>query len=155
MSDQDFLPALANEDSVREFSSRLLELAGVFQAVLHNLSETDRAFATAGYGVLMEVYGLRTRAYILMNDPGNHIANSLGFSQQEMLSILDKVSSVVPLANRVSVVGSMILFVATFTVSLGEDRAKVVDFLFKTLCDDVDECGWRCLANTGGFVVRW
>lgn len=143
MSDQDFLPALANENSVREFSSRLLELAGVFQAVLHNLSETDRAFATAGYGVLMEVYGLRTRAYILMNDPENHTVDSLGFSQREMLSILDKVSSVAPLANRVSVVGSMVLAVATFTVSLGADRAKVVNFLFKTLCDDVDE--WMAL----------
>jgi len=89
MSDQEFFPALANADSVKEFSSRLLELAGVFQAALHNISEADRAFAGSGYGVLMEVYGLRTRAYILMNDPESHIVNSLEFSQDEMLSLFE------------------------------------------------------------------
>lgn len=143
MPDQEFLPALANEDSVKEFSSRLLELVGVFQAALHSISETDRAFASSGYGVLMEVYGLRTRAYILMNEPGRHIVNSLNFSQQEMLSLFDKVSGAVLVANNLKIVSSMALSVATFTVSLGEDKAKVVNFLFKSLCDDVGE--WAVL----------
>ncbi|MCY1367987.1 hypothetical protein D9M69_549450 [compost metagenome] len=91
----------------------------------------------------MEVYGLRTRAYILMNEPGRHIVNSLNFSQQEMLSLFDKVSGAVLVANNLKIVSSMALSVATFTVSLGEDKAKVVNFLFKSLCDDVGE--WAVL----------
>jgi len=144
MSDQEFFPALANADSVKEFSSRLLELVGVFQAALHNISEADRAFAGSGYGVLMEVYGLRTRAYILMNDPGSHIVNSLEFSQDEMLSLFDRISSVTRAISSLKIAGAMVLSVATFTVSLGEGRDKVVNFLFKMLCDDVDE--WMALS---------
>lgn len=139
MSRQDCLPALANEGSVKEFSSRLLELAGVFQTALHNISEADRTFAVSGYGVLMEVYGLRTRAYILMNDSGSHIVNSLNFSQDEMLSLFDRISSVTRFINSLKAASSMVLSVATFTVSLGDGRAKVVNFLFKMLSDDVAE----------------
>lgn len=139
MPDQNFIPALANEGSVKEFSSRLLELVGVFQAALHNISEVDRAFAGSGYGVLMEVYGLRTRAYILMNDPESHIVNSLEFSHDEMLSLFDRVSSVTRAINSLRTASAMVLSVATFTVSLGEDRAKIVNFLFKMLSDDVAE----------------
>jgi len=140
MSDQKFFPALANADSVKEFSSRLLELVGVFQAALHNISETDRTFAGSGYGVLMEVYGLRTRAYILMNDPESHIVNSLGFSQDEMLSLFDRISGMTRAMSNLKIVSAMVLSVATFTVSLGEGRDKVVNFLFKMLSDDV--AGW-------------
>lgn len=142
MSGQNYLPALTDASSVKEFSSRLLELVGVFQAALHRISEVDRAFAGRGYGVLMEVYGLRTRAYILMNDPGSHMVNSLTFSQHEMLSLLDRVSSVARVANDLKIASSMVLSVATFTVSLGQDRAKVVSFLFETLSDDVAK--WEC-----------
>lgn len=137
MSDKNYFPALADADLVKEFSSRLLELVGVFQAELHRVSETDRAFAGGGYGVLMEVYGLRTRAYILMNDPGNHIVDSLSFSQHEILSLLDRVASVARVTSNLKAANSMVLSMATFTVSLGQDRANVVNFLFKALSDDV------------------
>lgn len=139
MLNQNFFPALANEGSVKEFSTRLLELVGVFQAALHNISETDRAFAGSGYGVLMEVYGLRTRAYILLNDSESHVVNSLGFTQDEMLSLFDRVSSVARVVSSLKIASAMVLSVATFTVSLGEGRGKVVNFLFKMLCDDVVE----------------
>ena len=145
MSDQEFFPALANADAVKEFSSRLLELVGVFQAALHNISEADRTFAGSGYGVLMEVYGLRTRAYILMNDPESHIVNSLEFSQDEMLSRFDRVSSVTRAINSLKIASAMVLSVATFTVSLGEDRARIVNFLFNALRHDVAE--WEALFN--------
>ncbi|WP_217474364.1 hypothetical protein [Stutzerimonas stutzeri] len=149
MSDQEFFPALANAGSVKEFSSRLLELVGVFQAALHNISENDRAFAGSGYGVLMEVYGLRTRAYILMNDPESHIVNSLEFSQDEMLSLFDRISGVTRTMNSLKVASAMVLSVATFTVSLGEGRDKVVNFLFKMLSDDVAE--WERLFSMAGM----
>jgi len=145
MSDQEFFPALANADAVKEFSSRLLELVGVFQAALHNISEADRTFAGSGYGVLMEVYGLRTRVYILMNDPESHIVNSLEFSQDEMLSLFDRVSSVTRAINSLKIASAMVLSVATFTVSLGEDRARIVNFLFNALRHDVAE--WEALFN--------
>ncbi|WP_395505528.1 hypothetical protein [Ectopseudomonas hydrolytica] len=145
MSDQEFFPALANAGAVKEFSSRLLELVGVFQAALHNISEADRTFAGSGYGVLMEVYGLRTRAYILMNDPESHIVNSLEFSQDEILSLFDRVSSVTRAINSLKIASAMVLSVATFTVSLGEDRARIVNFLFNALRHDVAE--WEALFN--------
>ncbi len=105
----------------------------------------DKAFAGSGYGVLMEVYGLRTRAYILMNDSGNHVVNSLDFSQEEMLSVFDRISKVARVIDSLTVASSMVLSVATFTVSLGKDRARIVNFLFNALRHDVAE--WEALFN--------
>lgn len=141
MSDQGSLVALVDEKLVREFSSRLLDLAGVLQAALHHLSGVDKSFAGAGYGVLMEVYSLRTRAYILLNDSSSHVVKSLDFSQHDLLSLFDRVSIVVRSLKSLKVVNSIVVSVATFTVSLGEDRARIVNFLFKSLCDDV--AGWE------------
>lgn len=149
MSEQFASRALSDQLLVREFSSRLLDLVGIFQAELQNISVVDKTFAGSGYGVLMEVYGLRTRAYILMNDPGNHIVSSLDFSQHEMLSLIDRISSLVQAKNDFKSVSSMILSIATFTVSLGEDRAKIVNFLFKMLYDDVAE--WEHYFSVSGM----
>ncbi|WP_147264241.1 hypothetical protein [Pseudomonas aeruginosa] len=137
MSDQGSLSALVDERSVKEFSSRLLDLAGLLQAKLHHLSGFDRSFAVSGYGVLMEVYGLRTRAYILLNDSGSHVVDSLGFSQDELVSLFDRVAVAVRSLENLTAVHSIVISVATFTMSLGADRGKVVNFLFESLCDDV------------------
>ncbi|RRW10719.1 hypothetical protein EGJ71_18635 [Stutzerimonas stutzeri] len=137
--------ALSDRLLVKEFSSRLLDLVGIFHAELQNISMADKAFAGSGYGVLMEVYGLRTRAYILMNDSGNHVVNSLDFSQEEMLSVFDRISKVARVIDSLTVASSMVLSVATFTVSLGKDRARIVNFLFNALRHDVAE--WEALFN--------
>lgn len=145
MSEQLASRALSDRLLVKEFSSRLLDLVGIFHAELQNISMADKAFAGSGYGVLMEVYGLRTRAYILMNDSGNHVVNSLDFSQEEMLSVFDRISKVARVIDSLTVASSMVLSVATFTVSLGEDRARIVNFLFNALRHDVAE--WEALFN--------
>lgn len=129
--------ALADTESVKVFSSLLLELVGTFQSTLHRLSETDGAFASSGYAVLMEVYGLRTRAYILLNDSANHVVSSLNFSQEDLLGLFGRVEDVARDANCLKVANAIVLSVATFTVALGEDRGKIVNFLFDTLRDDV------------------
>lgn len=144
-SEQGSLPALADEKSIKEFSSWLLELAGSLQATLHQLSAVDKLFTGSGYGVLMEVYGLRTRAYILLNDSANHIVNSLDFSQGDLLLLFDRVSRVVPAVSSLKIASSIVLSVATFTVSLGEDRSKIVNFLFRSFCDDLAE--WEASLN--------
>ncbi|MDC3993168.1 hypothetical protein KGZ01_18230 [Pseudomonas aeruginosa] len=138
-------PALNDMGSVKEFSSTLLELVGNFQSTLHRLSETDKSFANSGYAVLMEVYGLRTRGYILLNDSGNHVVNSLGFSQGELLNLFERIKVVAQDASTLKMANAIVLSVATFTVALGEDRNKVVDFLFDTLCNDVSD--WEGLVR--------
>lgn len=138
-SERSFSHALSDEASIKEFSHWLLELVGCMQAALHQLSTVDKLFAGSGYGVLMEVYGLRTRAYILLNDSENHVVNSLDFSQGDLLSLLDRISRVVPFVDSLKIASSIVLSVATFTVSLGEDRSKIINFLFRSLCDDVAE----------------
>ncbi|RRW01106.1 hypothetical protein EGJ30_20725 [Stutzerimonas stutzeri] len=80
-----------------------------------------------------------------MNDPESHIVNSLEFSQDEMLSLFDRVSSVTRAINSLKIASAMVLSVATFTVSLGEDRARIVNFLFNALRHDVAE--WEALFN--------
>lgn len=87
----------------------------------------------------MEVYGLRTRAYILLNDSGNHRVDSLNFSQRELLSLFDRISEVVRKVTSLKFASAIVVSVATFTVALGEDRAKIVNFLFGALNDDVSE----------------
>lgn len=139
LTEQGFPSALANNCCVREFASKLLDLAGVLQVKLHQLSEVDKSFSGAGYGVLMEIYGLRTRAYTLLNDPSSHVVSSLDFSQSDLLSLFDGVSGVVRAVNSLKDANSIVVSVATLTVSLGGDRAKVVKFLFNTLSDDVAE----------------
>ncbi|MCY1310811.1 hypothetical protein D9M70_610440 [compost metagenome] len=74
-----------------------------------------------------------------MNDSANHIVNSLDFSQGDLLSLLDRVSRVAPAVSGLKIASSIVLSVATFTVSLGEDRSKIVNFLFRSLCDYVAE----------------
>ena len=135
------MSALTDSKSVKEFSSWLLELAGALQEKLHHLSGADVSFARLGYGVLMEVYGLRTRASILFNDSDNHKVKALKFSQDDLMSTFGRISRVVPKVNSLKAVNAIVLTVATFTVSLGEDREKVVNFLFAALCDEV--AGWE------------
>lgn len=139
MSGQNFLPALGSECAVKEFASRLLGVAAELQASLHRLSGSDSSFAAVGYGLLMEVYGLRTRSHILSNDSANHVVNALNFSQLDLLSLFDRVSTAVRAVDDLRVATSIVLSVATFTVSLGVDRARVVNFLFGALCDEVAE----------------
>lgn len=139
MSDQSSLPALIDECAVREFASGLLGLAADLQASLHRLSGIDKSFAVVGYGLLMEVYGLRTRSHILSNDATNHVVNSLNFSQCDLLSLFDRISRVVRAVDDLRVATSIVISAATFTVSLGVDRAKVVNFLFGALCEEVAE----------------
>ncbi|KAB0549072.1 hypothetical protein F7R01_16780 [Pseudomonas argentinensis] len=141
MSEKFSSRALSDQFLVKEFSSWLLSFVGESQAALQSVSVADKSFAVSGYGVLMELYGLRTRAYILMNDPGAHVVSCLDFSQEEMLSLFDRVSSVVRTTSTLKSASAMVLSVATFTVSLGEGRGKIVSFLFKTLCDEVS--GWE------------
>ncbi|HEJ4559940.1 TPA: hypothetical protein SL556_002034 [Pseudomonas aeruginosa] len=129
--------ALVDAKSIKEFSSLLLELVGNFQSALHRLSESDGAFAGSGYAILMEVYGLRTRGYILLNDPGSHAVDSLSFSQKDLLSLFGRIKNVVLSVSTLRTANAIILSVATFTVALGADRAKIVNFLFDALCDDV------------------
>ncbi|HGW4092860.1 hypothetical protein [Pseudomonas aeruginosa] len=145
MSDQGSLPALIDECAVREFASGVLGLAADLQASLHRLSGSDKTFAVVGYGLLMEVYGLRTRSHILSNDSANHVVNSLSFSQSDLLSLFDRISRVARVVDDVRVATSIVISVATFTVSLGADRARVVNFLFGALCDEAAE--WEVLLN--------
>ena len=141
MSERNYLSALKDEECVRAFSARLLDLTGVLQMALQRLSGTDKSFANIGYSVLTEVYGLRTRSYMLLNDSGGHTVGSLSFSQYDLLSLFDRITRVVCNANDLGVVRSVVLSVATLAVSLGEGREKSVDFLFKVLCDDIS--GWE------------
>lgn len=141
MSDQDYLSALKDEACVREFSARLLDLTGVLQMALQRLSEIDKSFANIGYGVLTEVYGLRTRSYMLLNDSSGHTVGFLSFSQRDLLSLFDRIARVVRNTNDLGVIRSVVWSVATLAVSLGEGREKSVDFLFKVLCDDIS--GWE------------
>ncbi len=145
MSMQGSLPALIDECAVREFASKLLGLAADLQASLHRLSSGDKSFTNVGYGLLMEVYGLRTRSHVLSNDSVNHVVNALCFSQCDLLSLFDRVSRVAIFVDDLRVATSMVLSVATFTVSLGVDRAKVVNFLFEALCGEVSE--WEASLN--------
>lgn len=145
MSDQGSLPALIDEFAVREFASGVLGLAADLQASLHRLSGSDKSFAVVGYGLLMEVYGLRTRSHILSNDSANHVVNSLSFSQNDLLSLFDRISRVARVVDDIRVAASIVISVATFTVSLGVDRARVVNFLFGALCDEAAE--WEVFLN--------
>lgn len=130
--------ALANETSVKEFSVHLLGLADTSQKALHRLAESDSNFVVGAYGILVEVYGLRTRAYTLMNDSANHVVDSLEFSQTNLLELMGRVSHVVKLAKSHSVANSLVVSMATFSMSLSRDKAKVVNFLFQSICDDLD-----------------
>ncbi len=138
MSDMTTSRALANEASVKEFSVHLLDLAGTAQKALHRLAESDSNSVAYAYGILVEVYGLRTRAYTLINDSANHIVDSLEFSQTNLLDLMGRVSHVIKLAKSHSVANSVVVSMATFSISLSRDKAKVVNFLFQSICDDLD-----------------
>lgn len=129
--------ALASTESVKRFSSLLLELVGDLQSALQRLSEVDRSFTSSGYAILMEVYGLRTRSYILLNDPASHVVSSLSFTQQDLLDLVGRLKGMARNADDLKVVNAIVLSIATFTVALGDGRDSVVNFLFDSLRCDV------------------
>lgn len=131
-------PALSSIANVKEFSMRLLETAAAFQAALHRLSITDTAFADSGFAVLAEIYGIKARAFGLQNDPDNHVLSGLGFTQTDLLTLFDGVKEkTAHHAISLRALRSIVVSVATFSVSLGEGREKVVEFLYGALGRDI------------------
>jgi len=131
-------PALSSIANVKQFSMSLLETAAAFQAALHRLSATDTAFADSGFAVLTEIYGIKARAFVLQNDPANHALSGLDFPQSDLLALFDDVTEkITHPAMSLSLLRSIVVSVATFSVSLGEGREAVVDFLYSILKRDI------------------
>ncbi|MCS4065205.1 hypothetical protein [Pseudomonas putida] len=133
--------ALANEVSVKEFSELILHLSMAFQEALRRLAGQDKAFPSEGYAMLTEAYGLRTRANILYLTPSMHVVQDLNFTQAIMLEKLEEVLSCLGNVTDLHVVNAMLVSVITLASALGDGRAKVVGFLFETLCCDLDS--WK------------
>ncbi|MFK0093563.1 hypothetical protein [Pseudomonas sp. NPDC090592] len=133
--------ALANEVSVKEFSELILNLSMAFQEALRRLAGQDEAFPSEGYGMLTEAYGLRTRANILYLTPSTHVVQDLSFTQATMLEKFGEILSCLGNATNLHVVNVMLVSVLTIASALGDGRAKVVEFLFETLCSDLES--WR------------
>ncbi|TWI49641.1 hypothetical protein IQ22_03964 [Pseudomonas duriflava] len=125
--------ALVSIETVKEFSSELIVLANVFQDELQRISRIDCEAAERSYGVLMEIYGLRTRANILFNDAVHHTVEGLDFTQQELMGLVEQVKYLMPSITTIKTANTIILSVATFSVALGEGRGKVVKFLMDNL----------------------
>lgn len=130
--------ALASEVSVKEFSEQILHLSMAFQEALKRLADQDEAFPSEGYGMLTEAYGLRTRASILYLTPSMHVVQDLNFTQATMLEKFEEVSNCLGSATDLHVVNAMLVSVLTIASALGGGRAKVIEFLFETLCCDLD-----------------
>lgn len=133
--------ALASEDSVKEFSELILHLSMAFQEALRRLAGQNAAFSSEGYGMLTEAYGLRTRANILYLTPSTHVVKDLNFTQATMLEKFEEVLSCLGSATDLYIVNSMLVSVLTIASALGDGRAKVVGFLFESLCCDLEL--WR------------
>lgn len=140
----DLPPALASDASVREFSEVILKLSMAFQEALRRLAEQDEDFPSEGYGMLTEVYGLRARANILYLTPSTHVVQSLNFSQTAVLGRLEEVLKCLNDVTDLHAVSSMLVSVITIASALGVGRAKVVEFLFETLCVDLES--WKKLS---------
>jgi len=133
--------ALANEVSVKEFSELILHLSLAFQEALRRLAGQDEAFPSEGYGMLTETYGLRTRANILYLTPSTHVVQDLNFTQATMLEKFQEVLNCLGNVTDLHVVNAMLVSVLTIASALGDGRARVVEFLFETLCCDLDS--WK------------
>lgn len=133
--------ALRSEINVKEFSEQILHLSMAFQEALRRLAGQDQAFPSEGYGMLTEAYGLRTRANILYLTPSTHVVQDLSFTQATLLEKFEEIMNCLDNAVDLHVVNAMLVSVITIASALGEGRAKVVDFLFETLCSDLDS--WR------------
>lgn len=130
--------ALASEVGVKEFAELILHLSMAFQEALRRLAGQDEAFPSEGYGMLTEAYGLRTRANILYLTPSTHVVQDLSFTQAAMLEKFEEVLSCLGNVTDLHTVNAMLVSVITIASALGEGRAKVVGFLFETLCCDLE-----------------
>jgi len=130
--------ALASETSVKEFSEVILHLSMAFQETLRRLSGQDEAFPSEGYGMLTEAYGLRTRANILYLTPSTHVVKGLGFSQATMLEKFEEILNCLSDVMDLHTVNAILVSVITIASALGDGRAKVIEFLFQTLCVDLE-----------------
>lgn len=134
----DVSPALACNACIKEFSEIILHLSIAFQDALKRLAEKDEAFPSDGYGMLTEAYGLRTRANILYLTPSTHVVLELSFTQAHMLKKFEELLKFISDVVDMRTINSLLVSVVTIASALGEGRAKVVEFLFETLCRDLE-----------------
>lgn len=131
-------PALATDANVKEFSEVILHLSMAFHDALRRLAGQDEAFPSEGYGMLTEAYGLRTRANILYLTPSTHVVRGLTFTQTAMLEKFEEVLRCLGDVVNLHTVNAVLVSVITIASALGEGRATVVEFLFETLCLDLE-----------------
>lgn len=131
-------PALATDANVKEFSEVILHLSMAFHDVLRRLAGQDEAFPSEGYGMLTEAYGLRTRANILYLTPSTHVVRGLRFTQTAMLEKFDELLKYLGNVADLHTVNAILVSVITIASALGDGRATVVEFLFGTLCRDLE-----------------
>lgn len=85
------------------------------------------------YGLLVEEYGLRTRAAILRNSAAAHVVSNANLDQSALISVLQSVVAAIPSTTHLSTLRSLIAGVSTLCVSVSPGKGKAVDFLAQEL----------------------
>ncbi len=132
-------PALSNADQVREVAHNFFRIADLLHRRL-NAGPTQSAEASAStdlYRLLVEEYGLRSRAAILLNDAGAHIINNATLSQQALLELLANSGVYISQEPSPQRLRSLVASVNTLCAGISPGKGHVIDYLAKELRQDL------------------
>lgn len=91
------------------------------------------------YGLLVEEYGLRTRAGILRNDAATHVVGNAVVEQEQLVKVLAEAGAVLTGLAHLSQIRSLIAVVSALCVGISPGKGRIVDFLAKELDSDLQE----------------
>lgn len=89
------------------------------------------------YGLLIEEYGLRTRAGILRNSAKAHLINNANTNHSDLLQLLRSSAETIGKINDLLQLTRLTTTISTLCVSINPGKGHVVDFLVNELQGDL------------------
>lgn len=131
--------ALSSIECVQSVANRFFAIADAVHKHLNANSSQNASRATDAvdqFGLLIEEYGLRTRAGILRNSASQYVVTGARTEQEELERCLDliaqKIGNVPDLVDLRSILAS----VSTLCVGISPGKSHVIDFLVADLTRD-------------------
>lgn len=103
-----------------------------------SLTQGNSEPSDALYGLLIEEYGLRTRAGILRNSAKAHVINNSSVDHSDLIQLLRKSAETISKIDDLLPLTRLTTTISTICVGINPDKGHVVDFLVNELQEDLN-----------------
>ena len=102
-----------------------------------SLTQGNGEPSDALYGLLIEEYGLRTRAGILRNSAKAHVIENASVNHSDLIQLLRSSAETIGKIDDLLQLTRLTTTISTLCVSINPGKGHVVDFLVRELQDDL------------------